>query len=85
MAGCSGWKVWIRPRLLLAGAPGPAGHLAEQLKGALGGARIAVGEPEIGIDHADQRHQREIVPLGDELRADDDIGLALLRSPPARS
>ena len=62
---------------LLAGAPGPAGHLAQQLEGALGGARIAIGEAEIGVDHADQRHVREIVALGDELRADDDVGLAL--------
>ena len=62
---------------LLAGAPGPAGHLAEQLEGALGGARIAIGEAEIGIDDADQRHVGKIVPLGDQLRADDDVGLAL--------
>jgi hypothetical protein len=57
-------------------APGPAGHLRQELVGPLGGARIAVRQPEIGIDHADQRHQREIVPLGHQLRADDDIGLA---------
>ena len=62
---------------LLAGAPGAARHLAEQLEGALGGARVAIGEAEIGIDDADQRHVREIVALGDELRADDDVGLAL--------
>ena len=62
---------------LPAGAPGPPGHLAEQLKRALGGARIAIGEAEIGIDHADQRHVGEMVALGDELRADDDVGLAL--------
>jgi len=58
-------------------AAGPAGHLAEQLEGPFGGARIAIGEPEIGIDHADQRHVRKIVTLGDELRADDDVRLAL--------
>jgi hypothetical protein len=62
---------------LLAGAAGAAGDLAEQLEGALGRARIAVGQAEIGIDHADQRHVRKIVALGDELRAYDDIGLAL--------
>jgi hypothetical protein len=58
---------------LLAGAAGAAGDLAEQLECAFGGARIAIGEAEIGIDHADQRHVRKVVPLGDELRADDDI------------
>ena len=62
---------------LLAGAAGPAGDLAQELEGTLGGARVAVGETEIGIDDADQRHVREIVALGDELRADDDVGLAL--------
>ena len=62
---------------LLAGAAGAAGHLAEQLEGALGGARIAIGQAEIGIDDADQRHVGEIVALGDQLRADDDVGLAL--------
>jgi hypothetical protein len=36
-----------------------------------------LASPEIGIDDPDQRHQRKIVPLGDQLRADDDIGLAL--------
>ena len=49
----------------------------QQLERPLGRARIAIGEAEIGVDDADQRHVREIVPLGDELRADDDIGLAL--------
>ena len=44
---------------LAAGAAGPAGHLAEQLEGALGGAQIAVGQAEIGVDHADQRQVRE--------------------------
>ena len=62
---------------LPAGAPCPPGHLAQQLERALGGARIAIGEAEIGIDHADQRHVGEMVALGDKLGADDDVGLAL--------
>ncbi len=62
---------------LLAGAAGAAGDLAQELEGALGGARVAVGEAEIGVDHADQRHVGEVVALGDELRADDDVGLAI--------
>ena len=56
MVGLEGLQ---QPKALLAGAPGAAGHLAEQLEGALGGARIAIGKAEIGIDDADQRHVRE--------------------------
>ena len=58
-------------------AAGAADHLMQQLERALGGARIAVGEPEIGIDDADEVELREMVPLGDELRADDDVEAAL--------
>ena len=49
----------------------------QQLERALGGARIAVGEAEIGIDNADQIELGEMVALGDELRADDDVEAAL--------
>ena len=58
-------------------AAGAADHLMQQLERALGGARIAVGEPEIGIDDADQIELGEMVALGDELRADDDVEAAL--------
>ena len=64
-----------RPGCVAAGA---AGHLIEKLEGALGGAQVAVREAEIGVDHADQRQLREVVALGDELGADDDIDLAVL-------
>ena len=60
-------------------APGAPGRLAQELKGALGGARIAVGEADIGVDDADQGQQRKIVALGDELRADDDVVVAARR------
>ena len=30
----------------------------------------------IGVEHADQRHALEVVPLCDHLRADEDIDLA---------
>lgn len=56
---------------------GTAGHLRKQLERPLRRARIAIGKAEIGIDDADERHQREVMSLGDELRADDDIRLAL--------
>src|SRR6185437_13917404 len=53
------------------GAAGAAGDLVEELKGPLGRAQIAAGEAEIGIDYADQRQQREVMPLCHHLRADE--------------
>ena len=58
-------------------APGAARHLIEQLKRALGGARIAIGQADIGVHHADQSQKRKIMALGDQLRADDEIELML--------
>src|SRR3546814_11697064 len=43
------------------------------LKGALGRAQVAAVEPEVGIDDADEGEVGEMIALGDELRADDDI------------
>ena len=60
-------------------ASGPAGRLAQQLEGALGGARIGVGEADVGVDHADEGQQRKIVALGDELGADDEVEFAARR------
>ena len=42
------------------------------------------GHPEahVGVDDADQRHAREVVPLGDHLRADQDVDLARLEARP---
>ena len=58
-------------------APGAARDLMQQLECALGRARIAIGETEIGIDNADEIELREMMALGDELRADDDVELSL--------
>ena len=58
-------------------AAGATDDLMQKLERALGGARIAVGEAKIGVDDADQIELREMVPLGDELRADDDVEAAL--------
>ena len=58
-------------------AAGAADDLMQQLERALGGARVAVAEAEIGIDDADQIELREMVPLGHQLRADDDVDAAL--------
>ncbi len=59
-------------------APGPARHLIEQLKRPLGGARIAIGQPDVGVHHADQSQMWEMMALGDELGADDQIEFAIL-------
>jgi hypothetical protein len=71
-------------------APRPAGHLLEQLKGALRGARIARSKADVRVEHADQRHPRKVVALGDELRADHDVDLTRrnrgeLRAQPLRA
>ncbi len=58
-------------------APGAPHHLMQQLECALRRARIAPGEPEIGVDHAHQRERGKMMPLGHELRADHEIDLAL--------
>ena len=58
-------------------AAGAADHLMQQLERALGRARIAVAEPEIGVDDADQIELGEMMALGDQLRADDDVEAAL--------
>ena len=57
-------------------AAGPADHLMQELEGALRRARVAVAQAEIGVDHADQIEHREVMALGDQLRADDDIEAA---------
>ncbi len=69
-----------KAKALAPGSPGAARHLIEQLEGALGGARIAIGEPQIGVHHPNQRHVGKIVPLGDKLGADHDIRLAFCDS-----
>ncbi len=48
-------------------------HLRKQLKGALGGARVAASQPQVSIDHADKGEIREIMPFCDELCADNEI------------
>ena len=64
-------------------APRPPGRLAQKLERALGRARIGVGEPDIGVDHADESQKREVVALGDQLGADDEV--VVRRAPPRRA
>ena len=61
----------------LLGAAGAAGDLMQQLERAFARAQIAVRAAEIGIDHADQRQLRKMMALGDDLRADQHVDLAL--------
>ena len=73
MTGCSGCQVCNKARARLVAAPRASGRLAQELERALGRARIGVGEADVGVDDADEGQQREVVPLGDELRADDEV------------
>ena len=58
------------------GAPGAACDLAEELIGPLPGAKVSAFHAAVGIDHANQGEVREIVALGDDLRADQHIDFA---------
>src|SRR5437763_1559506 len=50
-----------------------ADHLVQELERALGRARIAVAQPEISVNDADQIELGKMVTLGDQLRADHDV------------
>ena len=55
----------------------PTRHLRQHLEGALARAEVRQIEADIRTDHADQRHHRQIESLGDHLRADQHVGLAV--------
>ena len=60
-------------------AAGAARDLVQELEGALAGPRVgALRQAEVAVDDADGREIREVMAFGDDLRADDDVGLALL-------
>ena len=61
----------------LLAAAGAAGHLRQQLERPLGRAEIGQAEADVGRDDADERDARKIVPLGDHLRADEHVDLAV--------
>ncbi len=79
MTGCSGCQVCSSGAAGLLAAAGASRRLAQQLERPFGGAGVAVGEANVGVDHADQRQQRKIVALGDKLRADDEVVFAARR------
>ena len=57
-------------------AAGTAGHLREQLEGALGGTEVRQLQREVGVDDTHQGHAREVEALGDHLRAEEHVILA---------
>jgi len=57
-------------------APGAPRHLRQQLEGPFAGAEIRLMQRQVGVNDAHQRHVREMQPLGDHLRADQDVYLA---------
>ena len=68
------------------GAPGAARDLGDGLGQPLGGAKIAGEQPLIGIQDHHQAHVREVMSLGEHLRADQNARLAAdarARAPPA--
>ena len=58
-------------------ATGAARYLLQQLIGAFPSPRVAMGQPQIAIHHADQSEAGKMMPLGDQLRADNDINFAI--------
>src|SRR5215204_1145785 len=73
MLGLMGLQIAMAAASLAASA---AYDLMQQLKRPFGRARIAIGEAEIAIYDANQVKLGEVMPLGDELRADDDVEAA---------
>jgi hypothetical protein len=47
------------------------------LKRPLGGAEVRQVQADVGVDHPHQRHVREVKPLGDHLRAQQDLHFPL--------
>ena len=56
-------------------AAGPARDLGQQLERPLARPEIGHVQAQIGVDDAHQRHVREMQPLGDHLRPDQDVDL----------
>jgi hypothetical protein len=55
-------------------------HLGQQLKRALGRAKIRKTECHVGANHADQCHTVNVVALGDHLRTHQQIEFAFVES-----
>ena len=58
-------------------APGAAGDLRDELERPLGGAEVGQRQRRVAADDADERDVRVVQPLGDHLRAEHHLDLAL--------
>ena len=56
------------------GAAGASGDLDDEWKRAFGGAEVGARETLVGEENADERDAREVVPLRDHARSDEDVG-----------
>jgi hypothetical protein len=59
-------------------ATSATGNLREQLKRALGGAKIGKAERGVGSDDSNEGDTVNVMTFGDHLRADEDIEFALI-------
>ena len=57
-------------------APRAARDLAQELEAPLGRAEVRQVDPDVRVDDADERHVREVEPLRDHLRAEENVDLA---------
>ena len=57
---------------------GAPGDLEDQLRHALARAKVGAEKPAVGVDDADERHEREVVAFRQHLRTDEDARLAAL-------
>ena len=62
----------------LLAAPGAPRDLHDLLERAFRRAQIAALQPQVGVDHPDQRQIGEVIALGHQLRADDDVDVVRL-------
>ncbi len=53
---------------------GTTGDLRQELEGALGSAEVGQEQPRVGQHHTHQGDSREVEPLSDHLRANQDVG-----------
>ena len=58
------------PGPVRAAPPGTAGELRDERERALLGAKVREAQRLVGVDHDAERDVREVMPLGDHLRAD---------------
>ena len=63
------------------GPSGPSGDLIEELVGPFRRPQVAAGQPQVRVNGADQGQHGEMVPLGDDLGADNQVDGMVLDTP----